>query len=91
MILCYVQKWMRTNIKNIKQDEHNRYDDLCMDFSGNIFFIRYNPDKFTDKYGKSKNPMFDTRMEVLETSINKHIMRILDEEKTDLVEIHHVL
>ena len=73
----------------IKQNESNRYDDLFMDFSGKYIFIRYNPDKFIDKYGKSKNPMFDTRMEVLETTINKHIMRILNEENTDLVEIHH--
>ena len=74
----------------VRQDEHNRYDDLFMDFSGKYIFIRYNPDKFTDKYGKSKNPMFDTRMEVLEASINKHIMRILNEENTNLVEIHHL-
>ena len=76
--------------KYIKQNENNRYDDLFMDFSGKYVFIRYNPDKFIDKYGISKNPMFDTRMEVLENSINKHIMRILNEENTDLVEIHHI-
>ena len=74
----------------IKQNEIARYNDLFMDFSGKYIFIRYNPDKFTDKYGKSKNPMFDTRMEVLETTINKHIMRILNEENTNLVEIHHL-
>ena len=74
----------------IKHDEHNRYDDLFMDFSGKYIFIRYNPDKFIDKYGKSKNPMFETRMEVLETSVDKHIIRILNEENTDLVEIHHL-
>jgi hypothetical protein len=27
----------------------------------NIYFIRYNPDKFIDKFGKSKNPYFETR------------------------------
>ena len=74
----------------IKQNEIARYNDLFMAFSGKYIFIRYNPDKFTDKYGKSKNPMFDTRMEVLETTINKHIMRILNEENTNLVEIHHL-
>ena len=74
----------------IKQNESNRYDDLFMDFSGKYIFIRYNPDKFIDKYGISKNPMFDTRMDVLETSINKQMMRILNEENTDLVEIHHL-
>ena len=74
----------------VKQNENNGYDDLFMDFSGKYIFIRYNPDKFKDKYGKSKNPMFDTRMEVLEASINKHIMRTLNDENIDLVEIHHL-
>ena len=74
----------------IKNDERNRYDDLFMDFSGKYIFIRYNPDKFIDKYGKSKNPMFNTRMEVLETSINKHTERIENYENKDLVEIHHL-
>ena len=76
--------------KYVRQDENNRYDDLFMDFSGKYIFIRYNPDKFVDKYNKSKNPMFGTRMEVLENSINKHIKRIHNYENTDLVEIHHL-
>ena len=50
----------------IKQNENIRYDDLFMDFSGKYIFIRYNPDKFKDKYGKTKNPYFETRVEVLE-------------------------
>ena len=74
----------------IKKDESNRYDDLFMDFSGKYIFIRYNPDKFIDKYGKSKNPMFTTRMEVLEKSIDKHTDRINNYENKDLVEIHHI-
>ena len=61
-----------------------------MDFSGKYIFIRYNPDKFIDKYGKSKNPMLNTRMEVLEMNINKHIERIQNEDNKDLVEIHHL-
>ena len=74
----------------IKQNEQNRYDDLFMDFSGKYIFLRYNPDKFIDEYGKSKNPMFDTRMEVLEKAIDKHIDRILNYENRELVEIHHL-
>ena len=74
----------------IKQNEQNRYDDLFMDFSGKYIFIRYNPDKFVDKYGKSQNPMFNTRMEVLEKSIDKHIDRILNCENNELVEIYHL-
>ena len=74
----------------IKTNEQSRYDDLFMDFSGKYIFIRYNPDKFIDKYKASKNPFFETRMEVLEIMINKHVQRIERSENTDLVEIHHV-
>lgn len=74
----------------IKEHEANRYNDLFMDFSGKYIFIRYNPDKYIDKFSKSKNPMFDTRMEVLEKSIDKHIERIKNEENKELVEIHHL-
>ena len=35
--------------------------------------------------------MFETRMEILEKSINKHIKRIEKDENHDLVEIHHLL
>jgi hypothetical protein len=76
--------------KYIKEQEQHRYDDLFMDFTGKYIFIRYNPDKFTDKYGQSKNPFFETRMEVLENMITKHIHRIEQDENTDLIEIHHL-
>ena len=75
----------------IKEKEIERYNDIFMDFSGKYIFIRYNPDKYIDKLGKSKNPMFETRMEILEKSINKHIKRIENGEHRDLVEIHHLL
>ena len=75
----------------IKEKEIERYNDLFMDFSGKYIVIRYNPDKYIDKLGKSKNPMFETRMEILEKSINKHIKRIENGENHDLVEIHHLL
>ena len=74
----------------IKTNEQSRYDDLFMDFSGKYIFIRYNPDKFTDKFKHVKNPFFETRMQVLESMINKHAQRIERAENTDLVEIHHV-
>ena len=61
-----------------------------MDFSGKYIFIRYNPDKFIDKYNMCKNPVFETRMEVLEQLITKHIKRIQQEENIDLIEIHHI-
>ena len=74
----------------IKSDENNRYDDLFMDFSGKYIFIRYNPDKYIDKYSKCKNPFFNNRMEALSLLIDKHIKRIENEENTDLVEIYHL-
>jgi hypothetical protein len=74
----------------IKQDENNRYDDLFMDFSGKYIFIRYNPDKFKDRFNQNKNPHFETRMEALESAIDKHISRINNEENNSLIEIHHL-
>jgi hypothetical protein len=65
---------MKTSISHIKENEVARYDDLFMDFSGKSIFIRYNPDKLKDKYGKSKNPYFESRMEVLENVINNLIL-----------------
>jgi hypothetical protein len=50
-----------------------------------ISLFRYNPDKFKDKYGKMKNPFFDTRMEVLENVINKHMLRIIAEDNEDFI------
>ena len=74
----------------IKGDEDIRYDDLFMDFAVKYIFIRYNPDKFKDKYNKVKNPLFDTRMQVLENAIDKHTQRIHHDENQSFVEIHHV-
>ena len=74
----------------IKEHEVIRYDDLFMDFSGKSIFIRYNPDKFKEKLGKSKNPYFNSRMQVLESVIRKHILRIQAEDNDSLLEIHHV-
>ena len=74
----------------IKKDDNIRYDNLFMDFTGKYIFIRYNPDKFIDKYNTSKNPFFNTRMETLENFIDKHIPRIENEENIELLEIHHL-
>ena len=62
-----------------------------MDFSGKYIFIRYNPDKFKDKYGKkTKNPYFETRVEVSEKAIERHILRIQVDDNSNLIEIHHL-
>ena len=82
---------MRINIKDtLKRMSKKDMTTYSWIFSGKYIFIRYNPDKFVDKYKVSKNPYLQTRMEVLENVINKHIERIQRQENADLVEVHHV-
>ena len=69
-----------------KMDEETRYDDLFMAHSGKWIYIRFNPDKYKDKNGKSKNPMIATRMETLQKEIVTQIKRIENEENTELIE-----
>jgi hypothetical protein len=54
---------------------------------GKFIYIRFNPDKFKDKNGKSINPMLYTRLPVLKEEIEKHIKRIENEENEELLEI----
>lgn len=67
--------------------EEIRYDDLFMIHGGKFIFIRFNPDKFKDKEGKSVNPMLYTRLPVLKEEIDKQIKRIENEENKELLEI----
>jgi hypothetical protein len=67
-------------------DEETRYDDLFMAHSGKWIYIRFNPDKYNDKNGKSKNPMIATRMETLHKEIERQMKRIENEENTELIE-----
>ena len=69
-----------------KKDEEERYDNLFMDWSGKWIFIRYNPDKYKHN-SKTKNPRFETRMNILLTEIEKQIKRISNDENKELVEI----
>lgn len=68
-------------------DEEIRYDDLFMLHGGKFIYIRFNPDKFKDKNGKSINPMLYTRLPILKEEIKKQIKRIENEENTELLEI----
>jgi hypothetical protein len=70
-----------------KDDEEIRYDDLFMLHGGKFIFIRFNPDKFKDKTGKSVNPMLYTRLPALKEEIEKQIKRIENEENKELLEI----
>jgi len=69
------------------KDEDIRYDDLFMVHGGKFIFIRFNPDKYKNKKGKSVNPMLYTRLPVLQKEIEKQIERIHKEENTELLEI----
>ena len=69
-----------------EMDEDMRYDDLYMAYSGKWVYIRFNPDKYTDKNGKTKNPQINTRLEVLKKEIEKQMARIKNDENKELVE-----
>lgn len=68
-------------------DEEIRYDDLFMLHGGKFIYIRFNPDKFKDKTGKSINPMLYTRLPVLKEEIEKQFKRIEKEENVEILEI----
>jgi hypothetical protein len=70
-----------------KSDEEARYNDLFMAYGGKFIFIRFNPDKYKDKKGKSCNPMLFNRLIILEEEIQKQIKRIENEENQELLEI----
>jgi hypothetical protein len=70
-----------------KTDEEARYNDIFMAFGGKFIFIRFNPDKYKDKNGKSCNPMLVNRLPILEDEINKQIKRIETGGNTELLEV----
>ena len=70
-----------------KDKEEIRYDDLFMLHGGKFIFIRFNPDKFKNKEGKSSNPMLYTRLPILKDEIEKQIKRIENDENKELLEI----
>mgnify|MGYP000465763397 CR=1 FL=1 len=73
-----------------KKDEKDRYEDLYMVFSGKWIFIRFNPDKYTNKKGVRKNPTIARRLFKLKEEIEKQIKRIQNEENKELVEISYL-
>ena len=58
-----------------------------MAYGGKFIFIRFNPDKYKDKNGKSCNPMLVNRLPILENEINKQINRIENNENNELLEV----
>ena len=73
-----------------EKDEEIRYDDLYMIHGGKFIFIRFNPDKFTNLNGTTKNPYMKLRMEILKNEIYKQIDRIINEKNTELLEIEYL-
>lgn len=73
-----------------EMDEEIRYDDLFNAFSGKWVYIRFNPDKFRNKAGVSKNPTIATRLIELKTEMERQIQRIEAEENTELLEIKYM-
>ena len=73
-----------------KKDEKDRYEDLYMVFSGKWIFIRFNPDKYTNKKGVRKNPTIARRLFKLKEEMEKQIKRIENEENKELVEISYL-
>jgi hypothetical protein len=73
-----------------EKEEEIRYDDLFMLHGGKFIFIRFNPDKFTNRLGTTKNPYMKRRMEYLENEINTQIERINNEKNIELLEIFYL-
>ena len=71
-------------------DEQIRYDDLFNAFSGKWIYIRFNPDKFRNKAGVSKNPTIAMRLFELKAEMEHQIQRIESEENTELLEIKYM-
>jgi len=57
-----------------------------MAYSGKWVYIRFNPDKYRDAKGKSRNPDIATRLAALKIELEKQILRIENEENTGMVE-----
>lgn len=69
------------------KDEEIRYDDLYMIHGGKFIFIRFNPDKYIDKKGKSIETSVKKRLDRLKEEVDKQIIRINAEENKELLEI----
>jgi hypothetical protein len=55
-----------------------------------FIFIRFNPDKYKDKNGKSKCPNISTRLFKLKDEIEKQMKRIEEDDNKDLLEVKYL-
>jgi len=67
--------------------EEIRYDDLYMIHGGKFIFIRFNPDKYTNKDRITQNTQIEERLELLKDEIYKQMNRIKNNENHELLEI----
>lgn len=72
------------------KDEHDRYNDLFMAYSGKWIFIRFNPDKFRDCAGILTDPTQSQRLKCLQIEIDHQIERILKNHNENMLEIIHL-
>ncbi len=72
-----------------KYDEMIRYDEAfkcLMIHGGKFIYIRYNPDPYKEN-GIKMDPPIEERLEALKKEIEKQIMRVENDENTELLEI----
>lgn len=69
-----------------EMDEEARYNDLTMSFTGKWVYIRYNPDRYRDKDGRSNDTGIQTRLKALKREVAYQIDRIRKDKNTELLE-----
>ena len=72
------------------KDEEARYNDMMMVFSGKWYYIRYNPDTYSDGNNNIQNPDVYTRLAHLKKTIDKAINTIINEKNKELITIEYI-
>jgi hypothetical protein len=86
-LLCVETDEFQHRRHNNTNYEEVRYEDLYMIHGGKFIFIRFNPDKYIDKKGKTIETTVKKRLERLKEEVDKQIIRINNEENNELLEI----
>ncbi len=86
-LLCVETDEFQHRRHNNTNYEEVRYEDLYMVHGGKFIFIRFNPDKYIDKKGKTIETPVKKRLNRLKEEVDKQIIRINAEENKELLEI----
>lgn len=70
-----------------KEDEEARYNDLLVNFTCKYIIIRFNPDSYVNKKDVKSNPYISARLGDLKKEIDKQIIRIENNENSELLEV----